>query len=391
MAYFAPYIDSSGFHISSYQDTLDDLIAQYKAIYGQDVYLGTDTADYQWISIVALRIFDCNQASQLVYNNRSPKTAVGGGLEPIVKINGIRKKAASYSTCEVTLTGTASTTILNGIVSDVNGNKWDLPSSVTIGGGGTVTVTATAQTIGSITALPGDISTISTPTLGWVSVTNAAAAALGQPVETDTALRLRQEDSVALPSQTLVAGTASAIANITNVVRQKVYENDTDAVDINGIPRHSIAAVVEGGDDDAIAQIIFDNKGMGCGTFGTTTRTVTDPFTLLDLDINFSRPSYVGIYISLNIHALYGYNSVIGDSIKQAVADYLNSLQIGDDVSVGSIYAAALSVTDIKKPTFSVQGFTLGTSPTPVGTTDIVIAYNQAAQGDTAHILIALV
>ena len=64
-SYFAPYIDSNGFHRPTYSQILDNLISNYKSIYGQDVYLGNDSADYQWISIVAYRLNDA--------------TCIGGG------------------------------------------------------------------------------------------------------------------------------------------------------------------------------------------------------------------------------------------------------------------------------------------------------------------------
>ena len=72
MAYFKPYIDDSGLHIPSYVDIRDALIDDAKSIYGEDIYLGEDTMDYQYISCIAEKIYDTNCAVQLAYNNRSP-------------------------------------------------------------------------------------------------------------------------------------------------------------------------------------------------------------------------------------------------------------------------------------------------------------------------------
>ena len=125
MAYVAPTISVSGLSIPSYADILADLIASYQATYGQDVYLANDSADYQFLSIIALKIYDVMQALQLAYNNRSPVTAIGAALDSLVKLNAISRKVASYSTCSVTLYGTAGSVITNGKVSDANGNVWD--------------------------------------------------------------------------------------------------------------------------------------------------------------------------------------------------------------------------------------------------------------------------
>mgnify|MGYP000983509320 CR=1 FL=1 len=127
MAYFAPYIDDAGVHIPTYVDIRDDLIAKFREIYGRDVYLGNDSQDYQMISTFALKTYDTMQLLQLVYNNQSVKTAVGTGLSSRVKLNGLRRKIATCSTCVLTLTGTTGTTIPAGIVEDTQGRKWRLP------------------------------------------------------------------------------------------------------------------------------------------------------------------------------------------------------------------------------------------------------------------------
>lgn len=99
MAYFTPYVDASGLHTPTYQDILDDLKYKMKAIYGQDIYLENDSADYQMLSIFALKIADSYQAVHYAYNSRSPDTAIGAALDSIVKLNGIMRKSAGYSTC----------------------------------------------------------------------------------------------------------------------------------------------------------------------------------------------------------------------------------------------------------------------------------------------------
>lgn len=83
-----------------------------------------------------------------------------------VKINGIARKAATNSTVDVTLTGTAGTTITNGSVKDANGIIWNLLASVTIDVSGAVTITATCANSGAVAAVAGSITKINTPTRG---------------------------------------------------------------------------------------------------------------------------------------------------------------------------------------------------------------------------------
>lgn len=145
MAYFKPYIDGTGYHYPTYNDIRDDMMDRFRQIYGQDIYLGNDSQDYQIISVFALKIYDTFQAVELDYNNRSPKTAIGTALDALVKINGLTRKKASYSTVQVTLTGDAGTQVVGGIVRDSNDVQWALPYRVDIGSSGTVTVTATCK------------------------------------------------------------------------------------------------------------------------------------------------------------------------------------------------------------------------------------------------------
>ncbi len=95
-----------------------------------------------------------------------------------VKINGIARKAATNSTVDLLLAGTAGTTITNGSVKDSNNVIWNLPVTVSIGVDGTLTVTATCANSGAVAALAGTITTINTPTRGWTSVTNPTAPQL---------------------------------------------------------------------------------------------------------------------------------------------------------------------------------------------------------------------
>jgi uncharacterized phage protein gp47/JayE len=391
VAYFSPYVDSSGLHIPTYSDIRDQLIADAKSIFGSDIYLESDSMDYQWISSVAAKIYDAHQLMAMVYNNRSPSGAIGTGLDSIVKLNGIKRKSGAFSTVIVTITGTPNTIITNGVVADSSNVKWSLPLTVTIPIGGTTNVTAICQTAGVITALANTITTIVTPTYGWSTVNNASAATVGAAIETDAELRARQTVSVSLPSRTRLEATKGVIAAVSGVTRFIVYENPTSSADSNGITAHSICAVVEGGTDLAVATAIFDNKGPGCGTYGSTTQAVFDAYGQ-STDIKLSRPSYKDVDIAITVKALTGYSTAITAQIKSNLAAYLNSLRIGDDISVSSLWGAALTaMPDLRIPMFSITALTTAFHGGGLGTTDLVVAFNEVARGNVSNIDVTVV
>lgn len=354
----APTIDATGISAPAYADVLSYLQQQYQAIFGSDVYLGTDSQDGQFLAIIAKAINDTNASAVAVYNAFSPATAQGANLSSVVKINGLMRNVASYSQVDVLITGVAGTTILSGVVRDAAGVQWDLPTSVTIPSGGQITVTAIAESIGAVGALPNTVTQISTPTLGWQSVTNPSAASLGAAVESDAALRIRQAQSTAIPSLTVLGGIMGAVSALAGVTRYAGFENDTASTDSNGIASHSIALVVEGGDAQQIANAIAAKKTPGAGTVGSTTELVTDLYGITH-NIAFSRPAAVSITVNISLTALVGYTSAIGVAIQQAVSNYLNSLAIGQKVMVSRLYVPANLNGSADSLTYEVTALTV--------------------------------
>ncbi|EAB1855373.1 baseplate J/gp47 family protein [Salmonella enterica] len=384
-------VTAEGISAPDYQTILDTLTSYFQQIYGSDAYLEPDSKDGQMVALVALAVHDANNTAIAVYNCFSPATGYGAALTSNVKINGIARKGATNSTVDLLLTGTAGTTITNGTVKDTNNVIWRLPASVVIGVDGTVTVTAICSNSGAVVALAGTITTINTPTRGWTSVTNPAAATVGAPAETDAELRIRQGQSVAIPSITPFEGVDGAIANIAGVTRHKLYENDTGKTDGNGLPPHSISAIVDGGDVTEIARTIRGNKGQGVRTWGKTSVTVPDKYGNPHI-ISFSRPTDVPVYGKITLKVFAGYTSQIGVQIQQAVADYINRLMIGDPVLLSRIYSPANLgvVSGGNARYYDIQELLIGKSPETVAAANINIAYDESASCKPENIIITV-
>ncbi|EAR0672749.1 hypothetical protein EFY01_24125 [Salmonella enterica] len=384
-------VTAEGISAPDYQTILDTLTSYFQQIYGSDAYLEPDSKDGQMVALVALAVHDANNTAIAVYNCFSPATGYGAALTSNVKINGIARKGATNSTVDLLLTGTAGTTITNGTVKDTNNVIWRLPDSVVIGVDGTVTATAICSKSGAVAAPAGAITTINTPTRGWTSVTNPAAATVGAPAETDAELRIRQGQSVAIPSITPFEGVDGAIANIAGVTRHKLYENDTGKTDGNGLPPHSISAIVDGGDVTEIARTIRGNKGQGVRTWGKTSVTVPDKYGNPHI-ISFSRPTDVPVYGKITLKVFAGYTSQIGVQIQQAVADYINRLMIGDQVLLSRIYSPANLgvVSGGNARYYDIQELLIGKSPEAVAAANINIAYDESASCKPENIIITV-
>jgi uncharacterized phage protein gp47/JayE len=347
MAFPITSIDGNGVYVPLFTDVLNYLQDQYRALYGSDVDLDPDTQDGQWVSVIASAINDTNLTIAATYLSYSPTYAVGGGLSSVVKINGIRRLTASFSTVTVVCVGQAGTDIGSSLVGD-NLNlqtQWLLPAGVFIPPEGEVTLTATCTTPGAITADIGTITQILTPVPGWQTVNNDVSAFVGNPVESDAELRRRQTQSVANPAQTVVLGIQGAIENLEGVLRAMVYENPTGTIDINGIPAHAMAVVVEGGDATEIATAVALRKTPGSPTYGSTTLIIYDNRGIPN-QINFFELFLVPITVHITLKALAGFTQSIEQEITNQVVLFLATLPIGYD----SYITKLISATQLPEP-----------------------------------------
>lgn len=384
----AAQVTADGISAPSYDDTFLSLQASYQAIYGTDVVLTPDTQDGQWLGILAQAFTDVNGAAIAVYNSFSPATARGNGLARMVKINGLSKQLGSNSTCPVLIGGTAGTTITNGRVEDTLGNFWTLPATVIIPPESSITVTATAEPTGVITAGIGTITKIATPTLGWLTVTNEVQASPGSAVEGDPALRQRQTISTSIAAVTPLDAIIGAVADLPGVSRIQGYENDTNVTDTNGLPGHSICLVVEGGSATDIAHTIALKLGPGPGTVGTISEVVNDAYGV-PRTIRFDTPTYVRVVVNVTLKALTGYTAQIGNDLVKAIVAYVSGLTIGENVYLTQVITAAIQGSG-GMGTFNLTSLTMAAAPGTPSAADIPIAFDHVASLVVADVTLTL-
>ena len=355
-------VTETGISAPSYEEIYEYLKGRMRNIFGDDINLDADTQDGQMVGIVAAAISDVNAQAIAVYNAYNPTTAKGVALDSAVKVNGITRQAASHSQVDLRIVGQAGTHIVNGVALDEAENKWNLPADVVVPPTGEITVTAIAAEEGDIRAPAGTVNCIGTPTLGWQTVENILAAEPGAPVQTDLELRVQQSKSTALPSVSLWEG----------------IKNDGDTPTSEGVPGHSIAMIVDGGEVADIAKTIFLKKGEGVGTYGSTSYNFLDTYGFPNT-IRFSRPTVVPAYCKLTISPAADYLSSAEDEIKARIVAYINSLDIGESVNIARVLASAVKTdAGIVDERFSVEAITLGRSATAQTATSLAIAWNEA-------------
>jgi len=314
-----------------------------REIYGADINVDANSPDGQMVNIIAQAKVDVLELTQQVYNSFDPDKAVGTSLDARCAINGVIRNAGTKTIQNVLVTTDRAVT-LAGLdtsdtpftVADTSGNEYQLVTTYAFVGAASTALVFQASLIGAVSSLPNTIISIVTVTLGVTAVNNPATyTTLGLNEETDYALRIRRQKSVSLPSQGYLEGLVGALVDTTGVTEAKVYENDTNTTDANGIPGHSIWCIVEGGTDEDVANAIYVKRNAGCGMKGAET------FPVLQVDgsyftVKFDRPTPEDLWILFTVYAVTG--SVDPAYLKQQLLATLN-YQIAQPADASTIVA----------------------------------------------------
>ncbi len=248
--------------------------------------------------------------------------------------------------------------------------------------------TASCDTTGPIEIPVNSLTRISVPMIGLDSVTNPLSGIQGTNRETDSELRTRYKLAKFGDGTNLTEALYSAIYAINDVESVIITENDTDvalSAPDPAVPPHSFYIIVLGGASQEIGQAIWNNKPLGIGTYGGEVVTVYDSQGVAKT-IKFGRPVAKDIYVSLSITVGDDFAPDGVDLLKTQIASYINSLLIAEDVIYSRLYTPVNSVAG-----HYVNSMTIGTTPSPVGTSNIPIQYFEKAAISEDNIIISTV
>lgn len=154
---------------------------------------------------------------------------------------------------------------------------------------------------GKVVLPDGSITVIVSNVTGLKSVINNVEPSLGGTQETDEELRLSYiKKRYSAASSQAESIESHVLDEVTNVSAVRVYENPSDEYDTLGRPPHSIEVIVDGGNDDEIANAILAKKAAGIYTYGSVRQSVLGKYGDV-LDIGFNRPENVYAWIKVEI------------------------------------------------------------------------------------------
>ncbi len=363
-------LTSTGFEAKTLEQIKAEIEADERALISPTINTATASVVGQLNGIHATKLREVWEVLQAVYNAMFGDSASGYALTLRAAITGTEREPATPSTVVATVNVDPGTYAAGTLIASVDDNpaaRFFNSDDVVNSGGVAANVEATfeCETTGPVRANAGTLTVIAQAVAGWNSVTNVNDAELGAEEESDAALRLRREDELRAAGSTTAQAIRADVLQVDRVESVSILENDTSTTDGDGVPGHTIEVIAYGpasptaDQNQAVAEQIFASKAAGIGTYGNTSRTVTDDQGVSHT-VQFTRPTLVDVYVEVEIEV--DADSYAGDTaVKEAIADAAASLAPGEVARARIIAAAVLDVAGV------IDVVTFGMSTNPLG------------------------
>ena len=375
-------VTEQGFTVKSAAEITADLDAKFVGTFGSQFDTSAESPDGQLIGVVAKLLEDVWQQAEGAYNAYSPSNAYGVGLDKVAEINGITRITNLPTSVAITFSGTAGAVVPAGyIVKTVDGLEFATVAVAVI----PAIVTAKCTTQGAIRILANEVHVLTTAIAGLTGATNLEPGITGIVREEDPAFRARRENSTISRGTSSIDAIYEGVKSL-NLPYIAIIENTTSAT-VDGVPANSFLVVVEGGTPAEVSQVIYDNKPQGITSYGSIVTVVNDSKGYPH-NIGISRPTPIDISVTTSITNLPGASVDSATLVKAAIVDYVNNLNISEDVYWSYFFSAILEVVpNIKINSLQIK-FTVGGT---FDTTDLVITPQQRARTDASKVVVSVV
>jgi len=368
----------TGFSADSTSAIRQSIVDDWTAIFNdENATLNTSSESPAGQIIDSLAVLVTGKDSEFLNlaNQFNPLTASGIFQDALGAIYFLTRKVATSTVVSCTCTGLAGTTIPQGsIIQTTDGVKLSSVGAATIGADGTAEIEFAAQESGAIDIGAGTCTKIITVIAGWDTVTNAAAGVPGNLIEGRADFEKRRFNSVSANAHGSAAALQGAVYQVENVLDCLVLENKTDAtVTKQGVSliSHSVAVCVYGGENDDIAETIYNKLDAGCGVNGNTDISYTSPDGVVN-NYKIVRPTPAPVYISVTINKTAQTPATVTQDIKNAIINDAN----GQDTNSGNtrcgmgqtIYSSRFTVAIVKSAGVNdLESVYIGLTSSPSG------------------------
>jgi hypothetical protein len=397
-------VTSAGFVAKTQQDILADIEAAQIATIAPTLDVSADTPLGQLNGIYTNELAQLWELVSVAFGAFDPDDAEDFLLTALCKLSGTQRQAATYSTVDLVVNLDNAATIVSGThYASIAGNpdsRWTPLADYTSPGNGLHTVRFRAESVGKRLANSGTITVIATPVVGWNTVINPLDASGGTEADDDAALRTRRDDDLAASGSStldaLVADLERASGDGGTIVGLQpgtmAFENTGSVTDGFGRPPHSFEIILydgvtpDPGNNNAIAQVIWDSKAGGIRSYGNSSGVATDANGDAHV-VYFSRVAIRPVYLSYLLSVDPSYDGTNADEeLKQAIAEAANArfTTPGGSITALTLQAMPLSHEGV----IDVPTMTLGFDPFPTVHFNLVLGATEIGRFDTSRILI---
>lgn len=378
------YLNERGVVVADTADTRNEVIAEFRALFGQDFPTDPETPQGKIITMLVQERDNTARASAEVANQINPAKAQDIFLDGIMALMGGRRFPATRSTIPgVRLGGVPGTIIPSGsIVIAESGAEFTTTITAILDSNGEFFLDVRAVNTGPIEVGVGELVTIAESILGWETVSNVNPAVVGRNVESNTRARNRRRNILALNTTSTNEAIISRLYNnpeIQSLSYRENYSPDTITIDGVELQPHSIYVCINGGVDVDIAKALLDTKTIGGGFNGNEEVEITDPISGQLYTMKFDRPEVVPLFARVTVAV----SPVAAQIVVRQAVDLMTAGEIeGDDgLVVGrnvSPFEIAAAVNFVE-PSLFVKRVELSLDGSTWSTDEQVIAINQIA------------
>jgi len=353
----------TGIVVPSDKEILEGVRTRFQQIFGTDLDYSSETPVGRLIEAFAVLVKTSLGITAQSANQFNIELATGIYLDSIATIYNLERLSGSRTRIAVTcyFNSMFAPGVPTGsvIMSSITGSTFKLdaavvPTETKTAADGTVRCigygTATADEVGPVPGDVGTVNIVANAVLGWTGVTNTGVLAIGTDLETDEEFRKRIKQARSIGIGFLESLT-SRLRRLDEVYSVCILENNnTDPAVVNGVkmPGHSIfvCAYTGGGEPSdsvkkSIAEAIVTTKPAGTGIVGSIDRVEIDgavPHTYsmnvmgdmrYGTEITFYSPAIVEVHVKAKVFAGLYTGTDLVTSIKNAVQNYVFSVDIG--------------------------------------------------------------
>ena len=285
-------ISAQGLTLYDYNQTLDSIQGGMNEIYAQDgelINFDSSSPDGQFTNILAQLISDNKELTREVYNSFNPDNCSGTVQDSRYALNYITRNGGTFTIQNIDITVNKTVTLegLDGRYNDINaasytvsddaGNLWYLIDTTSLTAGSTTSLPFRSRLTGAYNPL---INTITT--------------------QVDEQFRIRRNRSTTTHGQNNYDAMNAQLLELDGVTDAIVHVNNTSTdPDGTGTAAYTVWAIVEGGSQNDIATVIYQN-GCGLNTRGAVPVSMRNVAGQV-ITINFDRDNPVRLYLKFDV------------------------------------------------------------------------------------------